>query len=277
MLRVFALNRHRLTLAGVIPVMELGLVLLIAWLAAGFFWQLFAPRSTAPSLTPPLPPPPARVRAWNGASSWFGVSGANEAAASTLSARLVAVIAGDDRSSAAIFTGIEASAVALRVGQSLQPGVQLVRVARDRVELDRQGKREVLMLDGRDASEPGVSGSAPTSRSAPGAAPAIDVPVATLFRGQLAATMQAGNIADWAKGLAPSPGGGILIADPAQQPLAKSLQLQAGDVLKAVNGQNLSQPADMSLVFTAFSQQAQIRLSVLRGGVPTTLQYQIQP
>nr|WP_145927246.1 type II secretion system protein N [Jeongeupia sp. USM3] len=187
--------------------------------------------------------PAAGVQVWTGAPSWFG-AGEATAATSSLSARLIAVVAGDARSSAAVFTGLEASAVALRVGDDLQPGVRLVQVARDRVELERNGRREVLMLDGRDASA-----------AAPGLPAAAEPAAQTLYRGQLAATMQAGNIADWARGLAPAPGGGILVNDPAQQPLARSLQLQAGDVLKSVNGQNLAQPADMSLLFTAFSQQ----------------------
>ncbi|AOX98988.1 type II secretion system protein N [Jeongeupia sp. USM3] len=265
MFKGLALKSKLPGLAGVRPVLEIALVLVIAWVAAGVFWQLFAPRHAGPRLVPPLSAPAAGVQVWTGAPSWFG-AGEATAATSSLSARLIAVVAGDARSSAAVFTGLEASAVALRVGDDLQPGVRLVQVARDRVELERNGRREVLMLDGRDASA-----------AAPGLPAAAEPAAQTLYRGQLAATMQAGNIADWARGLAPAPGGGILVNDPAQQPLARSLQLQAGDVLKSVNGQNLAQPADMSLLFTAFSQQAQIRLSVLRGGVPTTLQYQIQP
>ncbi|WP_432719997.1 hypothetical protein R0381_003517 [Jeongeupia wiesaeckerbachi] len=273
MLRVPALKLRWPASGRVIPVVEMVLVLIVAWLAAGIFWQLFAPRSSGPVLKPPQTAPVAQNLLWNNAASWFGAVG-GDVTASTLSARLIAVIAGDDTSSAAVFTGIEASAVAVRVGDAVQPGVRLLRVERDRVELERNGRRETLMLDGRDASGP-VAMVTPVAGGV--VAAAAELPAQTLYRGQLAAMMQAGNIADWAKGLAQAPGGGILINDPAQQPLARSLQLQAGDVLKSVNGQNLAQPADMSLLLTAFSQQAQIKLSVLRGGVPTTLQYQIQP
>ncbi|MBM3115415.1 type II secretion system protein N [Jeongeupia naejangsanensis] len=272
MSRVPALKLHWPAPGRVVPIAEALLVLVAAWLAAGLFWQLFMPRSSGPVLKPPQTVPVAQNLLWNSASSWFGAVG-GDATASTLSARLIAVIAGGDTSSAAVFTGIEASAVAVRVGDAVQPGVRLMRVARDRVELERNGRRETLMLDGRDASSPAVV----VTPGAGATAPTVETPAQTLYRGQMAATMQAGNIADWAKGLAAAPGGGILINDPAQQPLARSLQLQAGDVLKSVNGQNLAQPADMSLLLSAFSQQAQIKLSVLRGGVPTTLQYQIQP
>ncbi|GHD58332.1 type II secretion system protein N [Jeongeupia chitinilytica] len=274
MLRVPALKLKWPATGRAIPVLEFMLTLALAWLAAGLFWLVLAPRSAVPVLKPPETAPAVPNLVWRNAPAWFGATAGSETA-STLSARLIAVIAGDERSSAAVFSGIEASAVAVRVGQAVQPGVQLVRVARDRVELERNGRREILMLDGHDASAMATTTVAPVAAAA---TPATgELPAQTLYRGQLAATMQAGNIADWAKGLAAAPGGGILINDPAQQPLARSLQLQAGDVLKSVNGQVLAQPADMSLLLTVFSQQAQIKLSVLRGGAPTTLQYQIQP
>ncbi|GGP18051.1 type II secretion system protein N [Silvimonas iriomotensis] len=264
------------------------LVVALAWACAGLFWQLFAPRSPQVRLAPAVEAPRSAQMQWAGARTWFG-SGAQDAGESNLSAQLIAVIAGGDNYSAAIFTGLDASMpTAVRVGQELRPGVKLTRVERDHVELDERGQSSKLMLQG--ASAPAVAampaGRPPVAGGAVQAPPVApptaggsisEGPSATLTRGQLAAAMQNANISDWAKGISSAAGGGIQIDNPSQQPFAGPLGLQNGDVLKSVNGANLTQNTDISTVYTAFSQQSQVQLVLLRHGSLLRMHYQIQP
>ncbi|GGP24911.1 hypothetical protein GCM10010971_07300 [Silvimonas amylolytica] len=260
------------------------LVIALAWACAGLFWQLFAPHSPQVRLAPAVEAPRSAQMQWAGARTWFG-SGAQDAGESNLSAQLIAVIAGGDSYSAAIFTGLDASMpTAVKVGQELRAGVKLTRVERDHVELDERGQISKLMLQG--ASAPAVA-AMPVARpvvgaAPPAAAPAVggsisEGPSSTLTRGQLAAAMQSANISDWAKGISSAAGGGIQIDNPSQQPFAGPLGLQGGDVLKSVNGANLTQNTDISTVYTAFSQQSQVQLVLLRHGSLLRMHYQIQP
>ncbi|MBB5189561.1 type II secretory pathway component PulC [Silvimonas terrae] len=268
--------------------LDIVLVVALAWACAGLFWQLFAPHSPQVRLMPAVEAPRSAQMQWAGARTWFG-SGTQDAGESALSAQLIAVIAGGDSYSAAIFTGLDASSpTAVRVGQDLRPGVRLARVERDHVELDEHGQTSKLMLQG--ASAPAAA-TPPAGGPAVGAAPppppagqagaiggAIsEGPSSTLTRGQLAAAMQSANISDWAKGITSAAGGGIQIDNPSQQPFAGPLGLQSGDVLKSINGANLTQNTDISSVYTAFSQQSQVQLVLLRHGSLLRMHYQIQP
>ena len=273
---------------------ELVFAVMLAWMGAGLFWQLFAPRSPQVRLAPPVQALPAQQVAWNSAPTWFGQSAAAPTGPSTLSAQLIAVIAGGDSYSAAIFTGLGAEPVAAKVGQELQPGVKLLKVTRDHAEVDNGGRTENIPLQGADASAPAMGG-APAAGGLPAGGPAIapgiaakpataaSEPVATdgasstVTRGQLAAAMQNGNISDWAKGIGNAPGGGIQIDNAAAQPFAGPLGLQNGDVLKSINGQSLNQTSDISTLYTLFSQQSQVALVVVRHGNNLRLRYQIQP
>ncbi len=266
--------------------LDIVLVAALAWACAGLFWQLFAPRSPQVRLMPAVEAPRSAQMQWVGARTWFG-SGAQDAGESALSAQLIAVIAGGDSYSAAIFTGLDASSpTAVRVGQDLRPGVKLARVERDHVELDEHGQTSRLMLQGASApmaAKPPVGGPV-VGAAPPPPAPAGAVggaisegPTSTLTRGQLAAAMQSANISDWAKGISSAAGGGIQIDNPSQQPFAGPLGLQGGDVLKSINGANLTQNTDISSVYTAFSQQSQVQLVLLRHGSLLRMHYQIQP
>ena len=268
--------------------LELVFAVMLAWAGAGLFWQLFAPRSPQVRLAPPVQAMPSQQMAWNNAPVWFGQSAVAPTGPSTLSAQLIAVIAGGDRFSAAIFTGLGTEPVAAKVGQELQPGVKLVKVTRDHAEIDNGGRAETLRLVGQDASVPqGVlpaGGPAlppgilakPVAAAAPENA-ATEGASATVTRGQLAAAMQNGNISDWAKGIGNAPGGGIQIDNAAAQPFAGPLGLQNGDVLKTINGQALNQTSDISTLYTLFSQQSQVAMVVVRHGNNLRLRYQIQP
>ncbi|KPC50305.1 type II secretion system protein N [Amantichitinum ursilacus] len=288
--------------------LELVLLVVLAWTGAGLFWQIFAPHSPQVRLAPPIQPLPAQQMAWNNAPVWFGQA-AVATGPTTLAAQLIAVIAGGDSYSAAIFTGLGPDPVAAKVGQELQPGVKLLKVTRDHVEVDNGGHTENIPLQGADASAaaaagaqtgdpaqmqmqpvmtnappgggpaipPGIPGVEPAKPTAAAASSATQGSSSTVTRGQLAAAMQNGNVADWAKGIGNANGGGIQIDNAAAQPFAGPLGLQNGDVLKSINGQNLNTTSDISTLYTQFSQQSQVALVVVRHGSNLRLSYQIQP
>ncbi|KAF0814275.1 hypothetical protein IGB42_01174 [Andreprevotia sp. IGB-42] len=264
-----------------VRVLEACTVIAIAWVLAGLFWQVPGARGNTLRLTPAALPPKAVELPWTRAQQWFGAAQASaEPQASTLSAQLLAVFAGNDRESVAIFSGIEASSVAVRVGAELQPGVKLVRVASDHAQIERNGVREDILLaqpaGGSPVNLQGGNVAAPVAPRSGEPAPVDALPV-TIARGQMAAAMQTGNIADWAKGLALAKDGGLQIDNVAQQPFAKVLNLQNGDVIKSVNGKPLTQLSEISFLYTVFSQQSQVALIVQRHDNPVQLRYQIQP
>ena len=86
-----------------------------------------------------------------------------------------------------------------------------------------------------------------------------------------------GNVGGWDKGLSSAPGGGIRVDDSTIQPLAKTLQLKSGDVLKSINNRPLTQLSDISLFFQAFGQLASVDLVLIRDGFTLTQHYDIQP
>ncbi len=272
-MKAFRLSHLTTLITKVQPV----LLCVLLWLLAGLFWRVFEPSPRALRLILPLEISAQRAQDFSAAQDWFGSDTSQATIVSTLQAQLLAVIAGQKGYGAAIFTGLEASAVAAQVGQTLQGNIKLIEIAADHVVLDDNGRRQTLMLEGYNslpvlasvALLPAVSTS-----NVPAAAVAAQ---ATLSRGQLAGAMQGANVADWAKGLSTYREGGIQIDNIAAQPFSRLLQLQNGDVIKTINGQALAQVADVSLIYTVFSQQPQVLLVVLRNGSSVNLQYLIQP
>ncbi|SMC25887.1 general secretion pathway protein C [Andreprevotia lacus DSM 23236] len=262
-----------------LKVLEALLVIVLAWVVAGLLWQL-AGTSKAVRLAPAATPPRAAEVNWTRALDWFGHAAPVQTQASTFNAQLVAVFAGNDKESVAIFSGLQANNVAVKVGEELQPGVKLVRVASEVAVIERNGSREEIPLLRNGAPVAGLvaSGGIPVPAAAvPGVEPPADGPANNVTRGQMAAAMQSVNIADWSKGLSLAKDGGLQIDNVAQQPFARTLQLQQGDVMKSVNGKPLTQLSEISFLYTVFSQQSQVTLVIQRHDNPLSLKYQIQP
>lgn len=270
-MKAFRLSHLTILIAKVQPV----LLCILLWLLAGLFWRVFEPSPQALRLILPAEISAQKALDFSAAQDWFGSDKSAAVVVSTIQAKLLAVIAGKNGYGAAIFTGLEASAVAAQVGQTLQGNIKLVEIASDHVVLDDNGRRQTLMLEGHNAL---VATVGSTQAAVPNSAPAAAVATqATFSRGQLAGAMQGANVADWAKGLSTYREGGIQIDNIAAQPFSRLLQLQNGDVIKTINGQNLAQVADISLIYTVFSQQPQVLLVVIRNGSSVNLQYLIQP
>ncbi|MGQ5524004.1 type II secretion system protein N [Chitinimonas sp. PSY-7] len=276
------------------------LVLLTAWLAAGFLWQLFAPKSPLPVAAPNEAPVVQASTDMSALNALFGEQAKTEVSLSSLGLKLRGVIA-TASPAAAIFERSGASALAVKTGEEVEPGVRLVEVAGDHALLDNRGRRERIDLDAKPAAQ-GVSPYAPPQvdtemeEGPPSLPPRMPEPITTsraanmgattqsrggenlvISRQALAAGMQNLNINDWVRGLSDAPGGaGLLVDNAAAQPLAGPLGLQSGDVLTKVNGSPLKHATDVSALYSAFSRSNTVNIELLRNGTPMNLRFSIE-
>ncbi|MGL6040181.1 MAG: hypothetical protein ACRC01_03150 [Deefgea sp.] len=249
-------------------------IALLIWLAVGLFWQLLTPNrpSSALRLAQSAPSsqafnPDAVLRLFNTTSV---VS--NE----TTGLSLKALISGRD--GIAIIEGLEASAVAVKVGDDVGQYGQLIAAMKDHIVLERSGTQSKVYLPASATAAVAALNNTP-SMSVQAITPAANVESAgiTLTRGQLTGILQGGNLANWSKGLGTSQAGGILVEQASQQQLAQVLQLRDGDILKAINGRPLNKLDDLSLLYGAFSQQTNLSLLIQRQDKPQTISYTVNP
>jgi len=215
-----------------------------------------------------------------GLQDWFTpATVASEVVPSDLT--LLAVVSGQH--GVALLRWGSASSVAARVGDEFRPGSRLVAVSASGIAIEQGGVRSNVML-ARNASGSAAiqvvtapSAALPAPVPPPAAAPPPPKSATVLSRGQLSGGLQGGNLAGWDKGIASYRDGGIVVDNVSQQPMMQALQLRNGDVLKGLNGREIKQLADISLLYNQISQQAALELSVLRDGSLQTLTYKIQP
>lgn len=250
--------------------LEALLIVLLLWQLAGLFWQVLTPGVGHGNLSMPAPVPAAPAHTLQGLQDWFAPP-ARETAEAVTDLQLLAVVTG--RQGVAVLRAAQASSMAVRVGETIHPGSRLVAVTASGVEIERNGQRTRLSLPGQEASATTLVTVVPAASAVRSAARAGS----TLTRGQLSGLLRSGNLADWGQGLSSYRDGGILIEDPARQPLLQALALRAGDVLRAVNGKAVRELSDISLLYNQLSQQSSVELSVLRDGSLQTLPYKIQP
>ena len=270
------------------------LIALIAWFGAGLVWLILAPRATPPVAAPARVKTSAAVLDMTPLVTLFGGRQAEgEASASSLSVKLRGVIAArDDQPAVAIFERNGAPALALRTGEELEPGVRLIEVAADHAVVDNHGRHERIELDATAAAQGIVAANGapppqpPTdlikpaqgeNHPPPSPRGASKIEQRAISRETLAAGMQHLNVNEWSRGINDSPDQqGVVIADASAQPLAGSLGLQNGDVLRSVNGVAMTHKSDISNLYGAFSRAPYVNVEVVRNGTPMTLHYRIE-
>ncbi|QDQ25520.1 hypothetical protein FNU76_03640 [Chitinimonas arctica] len=269
------------------------LLVLVAWFAAGLFWQIFSPRPLPPVAAPSKQlqrPPQLDMSALNGL---FGSPSNGEPQPSTLSFKLRGVIA-TASPAVAVFEVPGQPALAIKTGGEVEAGVRLVEVNAEYVLLDNRGRRERMELDAKPAATIGTADTTPAGggdssliTAAPMEAPPAEPQTEkrfelrkenerSLHRQELVEGLQRLNVADWSRGLGEAPGGGITVQNAASQPLAAPLGLQSGDILKSVNGAPLTHVGDISALYSAFSRASQISVEIKRNGTPMNLRYRIE-
>ncbi|WP_137938657.1 type II secretion system protein N [Chitinivorax sp. B] len=271
------------------------LIALIAWLAASVTWRFVAPKPTAvpgaKSTAVPMPQNPVPILDLNLVAGLFGrtqgVADNGQIVPSNLPYKLRGVITGTaNQVPAATFSGVGAKEVAVTVGDEIQPGVKLLEVASDHVVVQNNGRRERIDLDAKPALV--IDGVTPVGAMQDGIPPGMgpnetppgaegNAMVLTVPRAALVNALQSGNVAEWATGLRPDPAGGIRITGGSAQALISALELRDGDVLRRINGAQLSRPGDIALVYNEFTQKNKVQLEVMRDGRPTMLDYTLQP
>ena len=248
--------------------LETVLVLLLFWQLAGLFWFAVSPKVQHGNLVMPQAVPDSHAVSTQNLQNWFSHT-QPETMAPAGDLQLIAVISG--ARGVALLGGVQASAVAVRVGEEIRPGSRLIGVTASAVEIEQGGKRQYLAFLNKSASSPAalIVAAPPAARSA--------VKSRSLTRGQLSGVLRGGNLADWSSGLSSYRDGGIQIENVSKQPLMQALQLLNGDVLKRISGRAIRELADISLVYNQLSQQAAVEVTVLRDGALQTLHYKINP
>jgi general secretion pathway protein C len=248
----------------------LALALLI-YFSAGFIWQLLIPQHRGAPLRLAQAAPTTQAFNPDAVLRLFQASNSVANEASNLS--LKALISG--REGIAIIEGLEASAVAVKVGTDLGQHGKLIAANTDHIVLEHQGTQRKVYL-------PASAVATNTANTAPAAAPSSpasnpEKQAISLTRGQLTGILQGGNLANWSKGLNTSATGGIVVEQASQQQLAQILQLRDGDILQAINGRPLNKLDDLSLLYGAFSQQTNLALQIQRQNQSQTISYTVNP
>lgn len=269
-------------------IVNTALLAALAWFAAALIWWLIAPRPTAPAAAPKAASTIASgnhqdLSALLGLFAQPATPSATAMAASTLNYKLRGVIAASGtQPAAAILQGSGPTALAVKLGGEVEPGVTLREVAADHVMLDNRGRQERIDLDAKPAASlGGAMPSAVSTAAGPQPGSRFNTPVSaasderTLSRQQLAAGLQSLNVADWAKGLSDAPGGGILVDNAGAQPIAPMLALQSGDVLKSVNGALMSKTNDISMLYGAFTRESMVTVSLIRNATVMNFKFRI--
>ena len=244
--------------------LEILLLIVLCWQLAGLFWVLFTPMTQNVALVMPRPSPDTRVVSRDAFLRWYGGSATTNAPEEY---SLIAVIAG--KNGAAVLRKSDGSSITVGVGAQISPDSRLLAVEPEQITIERSGVSQLIKLPQKIS--PALFAIVEKTLQ-----PAKALPPISMTRGQMARIFQNGNLSSWNRGLSSVPDGGIRIDD-ATQPLIQMLELKSGDILKSVNGRQLDQIADLSLLFHFFAQQSAVDLILVRNGASFSSHYDIQP
>ncbi len=278
-------------------IVNLLLLILIAYSVGSFGWTLWTkintpPAAAAPVAAAPPPAPAVDIVALHlfGESSAEVVIDAENAPETPLKLTLRGVFATEDKGAAyAIIAGPDGKEMSYGLEDELPGGAVLKAVFADRVMLIRNGRSETLSLPkdilayklpppSATASPPAAAVPQPMGRATPSAPGAVGIGGSLRsYREALRANLQSlaglvhfGPVHQGGKfvGYSLHPG-----ADPG---LFSRIGLQPGDVLTAVNGITLDNPARAPEVLNALTTANDLRLTLLRNGAPRSVAFSLQ-
>jgi general secretion pathway protein C len=192
-----------------------------------------------------------------------------------LSLTLLGILAnhGDNGSSRALIAGGN-DEKPYAIGEEVTGGVLLKAIFPDRVVLSRAGRLETLRLD-KDKPSTAVAGdAAPASPVAPGTATLAQV------RNEMLANPSKAQ--DFIRiQPAPAPGGngqmGYRIYPGKDRSVFNDAGLHPGDIVTAINGTELSDPAKSLQLLSELSQANSVSLQIQRGGQSQTVNVNLSP
>ena len=171
-----------------------------------------------------------------------------------------AIIAGAD--------GVQNSVV---VGQEVEPGARLIGVTFDQVMIDRGGAREVLYLDqdrAKAAANASQAQNAAPATVTPGAPPALPFATPAAPPPATGATLSPAALRSGV-GFAPRQANGqvtgVTVRPQGNGQVFAQAGLQAGDVIRSVNGQAIRSASDLARLQGQFAPGARLALEVERG------------
>jgi general secretion pathway protein C len=253
-------------------------VLLIAWQAVQLAWTVLGIQRAPPPTdlsTVQAPPPPARPAMDIGrivAAHLFGVPGAPASGetdpASVAATQMNLVLAGtiahaDPAKGFAIVGESAATARVYAVGKVITGGTKLHSVYPDRVILDRGGKLEALILP-KKFQGGGLSAAQPAAAAAPD--PMV---------GQRLQNLAAQNPGAITEVIRPQPvfangqQRGYRVYPGRNRQQFSQLGLMPGDLVTAINGTPLDDPARGMEILQSINSAAQVTVTVERNGQST--------
>jgi len=214
---------------------------------------------------PPPPPPPSDVLT-----------------ESELNLKLIATVCDPDPSrSSAIIENIKLrmGQVVYNVGAEISPEVFLKEIRWRRVILDERGKRTYLEWEPEKEERPTRPASAPprpASKPQPAPVPrTIEISrEEILSRGEeLLALRDSVSIEPYEENGRVV---GLQVSNLGDNPLAKEMGLQDGDVIQTINGVRVSDVTSASDALEKFSSASMIRIALTRGGRRTFVTYKMR-
>ena len=255
-----------------------GLVLLIAWQAVQLTWTILGsrrpppPTDVAPGQTTALPARPAMDIGRIVNAHLFGVPGApasgetdpSSVAATQMNLVLAGTIAhADPEKGFAIVGESAATARVYAVGKTITGGTKLHSVYPDRVILDRGGKLEALILP-KKFQGGGLSAAQPVAAAPPDP-----------MMGQRLQNLAAQNPGAITEVIRPQPvfangqQRGYRVYPGRNRQQFSQLGLMPGDLVTAINGTPLDDPARGMEILQSINSAAQVTVTVERNGQST--------
>lgn len=292
-------STHLLTRAGSLTgrlpektirrLLTLALAAVAIWQLAALVWQWLTP------LPKPVPWVPTAASSANApvnlsalkAHPLFGTANSNNAPAAAavaldapqtrLNLRLTGLVAENENGSGVAIIENQGKQAAYRVGETIQgTGAVVKRILPDRLLLENRNQTEALMLDGKRYT-PLATPPRPARSSGK-----ADVSLAASRYAQLIKTVQTdpAKLSDMVRFTPVRRGGklqGFQVSPGKDATLFLSLGLKAGDLVTAINGHALSDPAQAMTVMNQLSQLQELELSLVRGGQDLTINVKIAP
>jgi general secretion pathway protein C len=176
---------------------------------------------------------------------------------------LTGIIAADDPRTGLAIVGESAPTARVRaVGDSLPGGVTLHSVYGDRVLLDRGGRLEALVLPRQFAGTPGAAPPPPPPTTMPSSDPAIE-------RMRQLVTDEPSLVSDIMRQqpvFAQGKQRGYRVYPGRNRQAFMRLGLRPGDLVTAINGTPLDDPARGNEVFRTIGSSSEARITVMRNG-----------
>ena len=248
------------------------LVLVLAYQLAHWTWVFVSP--------PAVASPSSETEGVNlGAiARLFGASAPDAPVASSGSLRLKGVIApGSGPMASAIFSTGSGKDITVLVDREVQQGVKLAEVKPEFVVISRAGARERIDLDLPKSGGGKAAGAGTRNTGFKLTVGKTGDNNYSISRKELDEALRDPNQLSYLGVIGMPPGGGVRMDAAPNGSLAQKLGLQAGDVIKRVNGQAVASTGDLARLYQQFNTTSLIQAEVQRGSSTVQLSYAIQP